>query len=101
MALLSSCLILFRKDRQIHYVKTAKSSLNQAKYDRFNKTVLVVRRIISKQGMVAGTEVDVKSTQLRDVLLEIFEGVEGLQLNKTPPMVCQLLFNLKQVRALK
>ncbi|MCJ1376077.1 hypothetical protein MMC20_007315 [Loxospora ochrophaea] len=79
--------IYSRKDRQIHYVKTAKSSLNQAKYDRFNKTVLVVRRIISKQGMVAGTEVDVKSTQLRDVLLEIFEGVEGLQLNKTPPMV--------------
>ena len=70
-------------------MKTAKSSLTQAKYERMNKTTLVVRRIISKQGMVASTEVDIKSTPLRDILLEIFEGVEGLQLNKTPPVVCQ------------
>lgn len=86
--------IYSRKDRQIHYVKTAKSSLNQAKYDRMNKTALVVRRIISKQGMVASTEVDIKSNLLRDVLLEIWNGVEGLQLNKTPPMINpELLFH--------
>lgn len=86
--------IYSRKDRQIHYVKTAKSSLTQAKYERMNKTTLVVRRIISKQGMVASTEVDIKSMPLRDILLEIFEGVEGLQLNKTPPVADpELLFH--------
>lgn len=79
----------YRKDRQVHFVKTAKSSLKSAQYDRFNKTVLVVRRIISKQGMVAGIEVDIRSAALKELLLEIFEGVEGLKLNKSPPMVCK------------
>jgi hypothetical protein len=68
-------------------VKTAKSSLSQAKYDRMSKTAIVVRRIISKQGMVASIELDIRSAPLKDVLLEIFKGVEGLQLNKSPPMV--------------
>ncbi|PQE08423.1 AAA family ATPase protein [Rutstroemia sp. NJR-2017a BBW] len=35
------------KDRQVHFVKTAKATV---KPDRFGKTALVVRRIISKQG---------------------------------------------------
>lgn len=76
--------IYSRKDRQVHFVKTAKAT---AKPDRFGKTALVVRRIISKQGMLAGTEVDIKSNILRDLLLEIFAGVDGLELNKTPPVV--------------
>ena len=76
-----------RKDRQIHFIKTAKAGLSRANQERFNKTVLVVRRIISKQGMVSGTEVDIKSTLLRDLLLEINEDVSGLQLNKSPPEV--------------
>lgn len=37
--------------------------------------------------MLAATEVDIKSVPLKEVLLEIFNGVEGLSLNKTPPMV--------------
>jgi len=37
--------------------------------------------------MHSSTEIDVKSTLLRDALLKIFEGVEGLELNKTPPLV--------------
>jgi hypothetical protein len=59
----------------------------QAKYQRFNKTALVVRRIISTKGIVASIEVDIKSSLLNDVLLDINEDVEGLSLNKTPPMV--------------
>ncbi|KAI4248358.1 MAG: hypothetical protein LQ352_005929 [Teloschistes flavicans] len=86
--------IYSRKDRQVHFVKTAKAGLSKANQERFNKTVLVVRRIISKQGMVARTEVDVKSTLLRDVLLDINKDVEGLELHKSPPMADpELLFH--------
>ncbi|KAL8686930.1 MAG: hypothetical protein Q9218_006760 [Villophora microphyllina] len=84
--------IYSRKDRQVHFVKTAKAGLSKANQERFNKTVLVVRRIISKQGMVARTEVDVKSTLLRDVLLDINKDVEGLELHKSPPMADPNLF---------
>ncbi|KAL8636478.1 MAG: hypothetical protein Q9228_006128 [Teloschistes exilis] len=78
--------IYSKKDRQIHFVKTAKAGLSKANQERFNKTVLVVRRIISKQGNVSGTEVDVKSTLLRDVLLDLNKNVEGLELHKSTPM---------------
>ena len=37
--------------------------------------------------MVAETKVDIKSTLLKDVLLEIFNGAEGLELHKSPPVV--------------
>ncbi len=76
--------IYSRKDRQVHFVKTAKVTV---KPDRFGKTALVVRRIISKQGMLAKTEVDIKSNLLKDLFLDIFAGVDGLELNKTPPVV--------------
>lgn len=61
--------------------------MSKANQERFNKTVLVVRRVISKQGMVSRTAVDVKSVLLRDVLLELNEDVEGLELHKSPPTV--------------
>ncbi|KAL9577946.1 MAG: hypothetical protein Q9212_006038 [Teloschistes hypoglaucus] len=83
-----------RKDRQIHFVKTAKAGLSKANQERFNKTVLVVRRIITKQGNVARTEVDVKSTLLSHVLLDLNKDVEGLDLHKSPPMADpELLFH--------
>lgn len=39
--------------------------------------------------MVARTEVDIKSTLLRDILLDINKDVEGLELHKSPPRVCR------------
>ncbi|KAF7954840.1 uncharacterized protein EAE97_000099 [Botrytis byssoidea] len=46
--------------------------------------------------MLAETEVDIKSVLLKEVLLEIFDGVEGLSLNKTPPMCSpEILFHAK------
>ncbi|CAG8959829.1 hypothetical protein HYFRA_00001737 [Hymenoscyphus fraxineus] len=81
------------KDRQVHFVPTARA---RTKPDRSGNTALIVRRIISKQGMVADTEIDVKSSVLKDALLEIFEGVEGLGLNKSPPTSTpHLLFHAK------
>ena len=80
--------IYSRKDRQIHFVKTAKATV---KPDRFGKTALVVRRIISKQGMHIGTEIDIRSPPLQDLFREVFAGVDGLELNKTPPVVGRLL----------
>ncbi|OKL60944.1 hypothetical protein UA08_03620 [Talaromyces atroroseus] len=77
--------IYSRKERQIHFVKTAKSS---SKPDRFSKTAMVVRRIISKQGIVSHTEIDIRSPPLQQVFRELYKGVDGLELNKTPPVVC-------------
>jgi hypothetical protein len=37
------------------------------------------------------TEIDVKSLLLRDALLEINKNVEGLELNKSPPLVSCIL----------
>ena len=76
--------IYSRKDRQVHFVKTAKAA---PKPDRYGKTALVVRRIISKQGMLAQIEIDIKSKLLGDLFSEIFADVEDLDLNKTPPVV--------------
>jgi hypothetical protein len=73
-----------RKDRQVHFVKTAKTN---PRPDRFGKTALVVRRIISSKGMVAETEIDIKSPHLDILLKEIFEGVPDLKLNESPPIV--------------
>ena len=77
--------IYSRKDRQVHFVKTAKAAVRP---ERFGKTALVVRRIISKQGLPAGTEIDIRSPHLKQIFLEIFADIDGLELNKTPPMVC-------------
>jgi predicted transglutaminase-like protease len=73
-----------RKDRQWHFVKTAKIKTKQ---DKFKKYTLVVRRVISSKGHVAEIEVDIKSQKLTELLLKIFEGVEGLKLTSSPPTV--------------
>ena len=78
--------IYSRKDRQVHFVKTAKPN---PKPDRHGKTALVVRRIISKKGMHVDTEIDIKSQLLGDLFLDIFADVEGFKLNQTPPVVGQ------------
>ncbi|PYH94743.1 AAA family ATPase [Aspergillus ellipticus CBS 707.79] len=78
------------KDRQVHFVKTAKL---KAKADRFSKTAMVVRRVISKQGMVSHVEIDIRSPLLQDLFRDLFKGVEGLELNKSPPMASpELIF---------
>jgi hypothetical protein len=69
-------------------VKTAKPKANG---DRFRKYTLVVRRVISSKGLLAKVEVDIKSVKLADLLLEIFKGVEGLDLTKNPPQVPRII----------
>ncbi|OOF98975.1 hypothetical protein ASPCADRAFT_204666 [Aspergillus carbonarius ITEM 5010] len=82
--------IYSRKDRQIHFVKTAKA---KPKPDRFSKTALVVRRVISRQGMVSHTEVDIRSPLLQVLFRDLFKGVDDLELNKSPPIAKpELLF---------
>ncbi|KAL2794820.1 P-loop containing nucleoside triphosphate hydrolase protein [Aspergillus keveii] len=82
--------IYSRKDRQIHFVKTAKA---HSKPDRFSKTALVVRRVISQKGMVSHTEIDIRSPLLQEVFQGLYKGVDGLELNKSPPVATpELLF---------
>lgn len=82
--------IYSRKDRQVHFVKTAKT---RSKPDRFGKTALVVRRIISSKGAAVDTEVDIKSSHLEDILKKFFAGVPGTKLSKVPPIASrELLF---------
>ncbi|KAI9702287.1 MAG: hypothetical protein M1820_006219 [Bogoriella megaspora] len=91
-ALLRVDQIYSRKDRQTHYVKTAKPGLSSAKNERLNRTTLVVRRIISSKGMVSGTEVDIKAPLLAEFMKQTFRDVDGLKLNKSPAVADPQLF---------
>lgn len=84
LKLLISSLHNIRKLKQYYFPKTSKEK-NHTK--SFNKYALVVRRIISSKGLLAGVEVDIRSTYLSQALLEIFDGVPGLKLTATPPSV--------------
>lgn len=70
-----------------------KTNVNkQAKHlKRLNqkKPVIVVRRIIDSKGRYSRTEIDIRSQELCEVLIEIHRGVEGLGLLKSSP-VCDL-----------
>jgi hypothetical protein len=76
-----------KKKRQTYFVPTPKSNEEPGKTDQASHVVLKVRRIICDEGYPSGTEIDIKSELLRDALADIFDGVEGLQLNETPPVV--------------
>lgn len=41
--------------------------------------------------MVSHVEIDIRSPLLQDLFRDLFKNVEGLDLNKTPPMVRQLI----------
>lgn len=73
-----------KKDRQWHFVKTAKVKSQQ---DRFRKYTLVVRRVISIKGVVRDVEVDIKSPKLAAMLLDVFKDIEGMELTKNPPKI--------------
>ena len=76
-----------KKKRQTHFVPTPTSNAEPGKADQASHVVIKVRRIICEKGYPSSTEIDIKSELLKDALSEIFEGVEGLQLNETPPVV--------------
>ena len=76
-----------KKKRQTYFVPTPKANEEHGKPDQASHVVLKVRRIICDKGYPSGTEIDIKSELLKDALADIFEGVEGLQLNETPPVV--------------
>ncbi|KAE9403437.1 hypothetical protein BT96DRAFT_1016993 [Gymnopus androsaceus JB14] len=69
--------------------KTAKPV---AKHRGKKQPILVVRRIIDYKGRLAATEVDIKSPALAEVLREINKDVDGLTLNKSPPVADPQLF---------
>ncbi|KAF5879131.1 putative aaa family atpase protein [Botrytis fragariae] len=76
----------------IKRVETAQDS----KAQRLLRVDQISIRKDSIGSMLAATEVDIKSVLLKEVLLEIFDGVEGLSLNKTPPMCSpEILFHAK------
>jgi hypothetical protein len=74
-----------KEKRKTHFVPTPKSDIEHA--SQASHVVLKVRRIICDKGFPSGTEIDIKSELLRNALSDIFEDVEGLQLNETPPVV--------------
>jgi hypothetical protein len=86
-----------KKKRQTYFVPTPKSSAEVEKPGQVSHVVLKVRRIICDKGFPTGTEIDIKSTLLKDALADIFEGIEGLQLNETPPITSpELLFHARE-----
>jgi hypothetical protein len=86
-----------KKKRQTYFVPTPKSSAEVEKPGQVSHVVLKVRRIICDKGFPTGTEIDIKSSLLKDALADIFEGIEGLQLNETPPIISpELLFHARE-----
>jgi hypothetical protein len=75
-----------KKKRQTYFVSTPRSNVEHGRADQASHVVLKVRRIICDKGFSSGTEIDIKSNLLKNALTHIFEGVEGLQLNETPPV---------------
>ncbi|KAH7078251.1 P-loop containing nucleoside triphosphate hydrolase protein [Paraphoma chrysanthemicola] len=86
-----------KKKRQTYFVPTPKSNVEPEKPGQQSHVVLKVRRIICDKGYPSGTEIDIKSEHLKDALTNIFEGIEGLQLNESPPIISpELLFHARQ-----
>ncbi|KAH8726783.1 hypothetical protein GQ44DRAFT_613015 [Phaeosphaeriaceae sp. PMI808] len=86
-----------KKKRQTYFVPTPKSSVEIERPRQISHVVLKVRRIICDKGFPTGTEIDIKSTLLKDALAEIYEGIEGLQLNESPPIITpELLYHAQK-----
>ncbi|KAF2032295.1 P-loop containing nucleoside triphosphate hydrolase protein [Setomelanomma holmii] len=86
-----------KKKRQTYFVPTPKSNVEHEKQGHASHVVLKVRRIICDKGYPSGTEIDIKSELLKDALAEIFDGIEGLQLNESPHVISpELLFHAQQ-----
>lgn len=86
-----------KKKRQTYFVPTPKSTVENDKPGQTSHVVLKVRRIICDKGFPTGIEIDIKSELLKDALSEIFEGIEGLKLNESPPNITpELLFHARQ-----
>ncbi|KAJ7349861.1 P-loop containing nucleoside triphosphate hydrolase protein [Mycena albidolilacea] len=66
---------------------TLRKTAKPAKQLSSKKPVLVVRRIINEKGQYNSTEVDIKSTRLCQLLLEINGDVEGLSLTLHNPII--------------
>jgi hypothetical protein len=83
-----------KNKRQTLFVPTPKSTNEGEKLGQASRVVLKVRRIICDKGFPVGTEIDIKSSRLKQAFTKIFEGVEGLQLNESPPIITpELLFH--------
>jgi hypothetical protein len=86
-----------KKKRQVYFVPTPKNTADSEKPGQLSHVVLKVRRIICDKGFPTGTEIDIRSSLLKDALSEIYEGIEGMQLNETPPIITpELLFHARE-----
>ncbi|KAH7406173.1 P-loop containing nucleoside triphosphate hydrolase protein [Phaeosphaeria sp. MPI-PUGE-AT-0046c] len=86
-----------KKKRQTYFVPTPKFNVEVEKPGQVSHVVLKVRRIICDKGFPTGTEIDIRSSLLKDALADIFDGIEGLQLNETPPVISpELLFHARE-----
>ncbi|KAJ7278278.1 P-loop containing nucleoside triphosphate hydrolase protein [Mycena rebaudengoi] len=61
-----------------------RKSVKQKK-EKKNKYAIVIRREIDERGRYCGTVLDIKSTDLCDVLLDINKGVQDLELSRSEP----------------
>ncbi|KAF2650991.1 P-loop containing nucleoside triphosphate hydrolase protein [Lophiostoma macrostomum CBS 122681] len=83
-----------KKKRQTYFVPTPNDGSIHSKHTQDDPVVLKVRRIICDKGFPSGTEIDIKSDALKNTLVEIFQGIEGLKLNEEPPITSpELLFH--------
>ncbi|KAG2153016.1 P-loop containing nucleoside triphosphate hydrolase protein [Suillus bovinus] len=80
----------FRRFSTTVYKKTNtnKHSKHLKRLDQ-KQPVLVIRRVMGSNGRHTKTEIDIRGQELCEVLMKIHQGVEGLDLLRSPP-VCDL-----------
>ncbi|KAH7104373.1 P-loop containing nucleoside triphosphate hydrolase protein [Auriculariales sp. MPI-PUGE-AT-0066] len=70
-----------------------RKTIKPKKTGKARKHALTVRRLIDERGRYKGTLIDIKSAALCDVLIDINEGVEGIDLSSNEPEVTpELMF---------
>lgn len=60
---------------------------SKPKQPKGRKHALAVRRLINDRGRYEGTVIDIRSDRLCDVLIELNDGVENLDLDRSEPQV--------------
>jgi hypothetical protein len=76
-------------DRRSYCTKLRKThkKVHKTTSSKIKKYALIVRRVIDDDGTYSRTEVDVKSHEIRDVLRDLNQDIEGLDLTTTEPVV--------------
>jgi len=87
---------VFRYNKNIHDFYLAESNAQSSqKEDKWEEYIFIIRRRFDWQNRYQKTFVDIKSQELKAVLKEVLDGIEGISLVEDKPTVRPTLFSGK------